>query len=144
MTSQYQQKNIIFFSTTRFVGNDFPLPPDLLKICLSYVVIVKQKKHNNGQLREEETFLNGKKHGSFRCWYDNNQLFEENFYYNNKQCRTSREWYPDGQLCHEYMYNDGEPTGICKSWHENGQLSAICNWDNNEVKEWNDNGVRIY
>ena len=40
--------------------------------------------YGNGQLKEECTYLNGKKHGEYKLWHDNGQLWKEYTYVNGE------------------------------------------------------------
>ena len=37
-----------------------PLPPDLLEICIGFLIEEKKKYHPNGQLEFQGTYVNGK------------------------------------------------------------------------------------
>ena len=40
-----------------------PLPPDLLELCMGFLIEEKKKYYPNGQLKIQGTWVNGKKHG---------------------------------------------------------------------------------
>ena len=65
------------------------------------------KWSDNGQLRWENNYKNGKRHGFWRGWDDNGQLRWEDNYKGGKRHGISRGWHENGQLDYENNYNEG-------------------------------------
>ena len=76
----------------------------------------------NINLRYEQKYKEGKKHGSCREWYKNGQLKKEEQYKMGKLYGESKAWYENGQLKDSIYYLNGYREGLRKGWHENGQL----------------------
>ena len=60
--------------------------------------------HENGQLDEQHTLIDGKREGLWRSWYVNGQLEVEKTYINGKQEGLRRLWHENGQLWAEGNY----------------------------------------
>lgn len=100
---------------------------------------------DNGQIRSERPYVNGKVHGVFRLWHENGVLCREvpqvegvfhglvrewgrdgrlkqecNFEHGST---VSRTYYPDGQLSSELpVRDDSYPHGIQRLWSPTGEL----------------------
>jgi len=68
-----------------------------------------------------------------KYWYENGQLREEFYYKNGKRDGDYKIWYTNGQLAEECFYKNGEKDGTYKYWHENGQLREECYYKNGEL-----------
>lgn len=88
--------------------------------------------YEDGPLRLERTYKNGKKDGLFRLWYENGQLIGEGTYKNGKTEGLHRLWYENGQLLSEYTYKNGKLEGVSRMWGENGQRVYDACWSNGE------------
>jgi len=78
--------------------------------------------HENGQLEEEGSFVNGKREGLWRFWYENGQLKQEGSYVNGEREGLWRFWYENGQLLSEGSYVNAKREGLWGFWRKNGQL----------------------
>jgi antitoxin component YwqK of YwqJK toxin-antitoxin module len=79
--------------------------------------------HNSDGRREETNYVNGKKEGISRLYYQNGQLWEElNYNKDGKMEGTHKEWHQNGVVCYECYYVDGKREGFTRTWHQNGQL----------------------
>jgi len=79
--------------------------------------------------------------------YDNGQLKYEGYFTDGKNDGLGRGWYENGQLQWEGNYKDGNLDGIHKIWYENGQLEDETKWKNGELVEitnWDENGQLKY
>lgn len=75
--------------------------------------------HPSGQVAEESVFVDGRKHG------------------------LSRKWYQSGALKSEGQLVDESAEGPFREWHENGQLKREGTFDHSifiEFREWDDQG----
>ena len=100
-------------------------------------------------------YINGKRDGEHKRWYDNGQLrdlgnydngifvnykgwFENgNQYIHNVPIKDSisevMEWYESGQLKTKYNKNGWVKEGEYKEWYENGNVRLISNYKNNKL-----------
>lgn len=103
--------------------------------------------HPNGQLSFENIYVNGKKEGLYRMWYQNGQLISESTYVNGVMEGVLREWHENGQLSSESTYVNGNLDGVVQDWYENGQLYAERTYMNGvmegPVRVWDENGQLI-
>ncbi len=94
-------------------GSDFPGQP-------SDVARVQQNKYPNGNLKEEIPYNKDSRiHGLKRAFYDNGQLRAEENYKNGKKDGISREYSRNGQLLEEVHFKDNRGYGDFASYYEN-------------------------
>ena len=65
-----------------------PLPPDLLELCIGFLIEEKKEYWLNGQPWSQETYVNGKKHGEWKQWWGNGQLWSQGTYVSGILCFT--------------------------------------------------------
>ncbi len=103
---------------------------------------------DNGKLKYECNFINGKRDGIFRKWHSPEIIFLEREYKKGIQTGISKSWYSNGQLFFEVNYKDGKKNGNWKSWYENGQVWDIGEYKNGREtgvwKVWDNNGKFMY
>jgi hypothetical protein len=63
--------------------------------------------YDNGNLKLEVAFDNGKKNGKFRSYYENGQLKLEEHYINDKIDGRARKYNDQGKMVREAFYNEG-------------------------------------
>jgi len=56
------------------------------------------KEARCNSMRKEETYVNGKKHGETKSWYENGQVQSYQTFCNGKRHGVYKKWYKDGQL----------------------------------------------
>lgn len=83
-----------------------------------------EKRHANGQLRQEFTYKDMKREGPCKCWWENGRLMREFSYKDGKQEGPYTSWYDDGQLWIECTFKDGKLDGPFKSWWGDGSLQT--------------------
>jgi antitoxin component YwqK of YwqJK toxin-antitoxin module len=79
-------------------------------------------KSDNSILEYEYNYLDDRRHGIQRGWYENGQLNYEHNYDHGQYHGIQRCWYEDGQLSYEDNYKCGYCHGIHCGWYEDGQL----------------------
>jgi antitoxin component YwqK of YwqJK toxin-antitoxin module len=103
-----------------------------------------KKWHENGQLREECTYKDGKKDGLYRKWYKNDQPKKECIYKDNELDGLYKSWHENGQLHVECTYKNRKLDGLYKMWYFYGQLEKECTCNDGKLyglyKEWFDDG----
>lgn len=78
---------------------------------------------DNGILKEESTYLNGKLEGASKEYYQNGKLRSERLYHNGKVItETKIKYYATGALLTETNYKNGKLHGVCRTYFENGRL----------------------
>ena len=60
--------------------------------------------------------------GNNLCKYENGQIKSEGNYKDGKPDGKVIDWYENGQIEAEGNYKDGKPDGKATYWHENGQI----------------------
>lgn len=83
--------------------------------------------YENGQLKLERYFANGKLEGIYKTYYENGQLNEEGHYRSDEKSGMWKSYSKNGQLTSEKPYAEdgsGFLNGIRKSYYEDGSLSG--------------------
>jgi antitoxin component YwqK of YwqJK toxin-antitoxin module len=114
--------------------------------AVSAIMCLAKKKEflKDGQLRNEWNYVNNKREGISRPWYENGQLCEECNYVNGESEGIYRSWHENGQFHCECNCVNGKQEGNRLLWYENGQLRGECNYVNDKKdgssKKWYKNG----
>jgi antitoxin component YwqK of YwqJK toxin-antitoxin module len=78
--------------------------------------------YDNGRLKRETAFQDGRKNGWEKYWYENGARKEKTRYYNGKKNGLSISWYKTGQQKHEVTYWNGTMNGLYTEWYPNGHV----------------------
>ena len=90
--------------------------------------------HENGELKSEWNYVNGKQEGLSRDWYENGELWLERNYVNGKIEGLNRWWHYNGELKGENNLVNGKREGLQRRWNGAGKLqSEICYEGGEEV-----------
>lgn len=100
----------------------------------------------NGQLTRADQFVQGRRHGSLRMWFESGKLAFDSIYRGGKREGLTKSWwsngnprstttfshdqphgvawswYPTGEQFKRYNYANGQPAGLQKAWRKNGKL----------------------
>ncbi|MDP6433597.1 MAG: toxin-antitoxin system YwqK family antitoxin, partial [Candidatus Scalindua sp.] len=110
--------------------------------------------YENGQKKEEGTYIYGDKDGKWTYWYENGQKERKETYkngekkrwtewYENGQKKSERtgwwdgkytEWYENGQKKVEEHYKDGEEDGLWTEWDEDGNIISTKTYKNGQKR----------
>jgi antitoxin component YwqK of YwqJK toxin-antitoxin module len=74
--------------------------------------------------------------GWFRRYWENGNLRYEWYFKDGKQDGVSKAWWPNGDIKSERNYKDGKQDGLRTSWYENGQVAGI-----SDYKDGKDDGL---
>jgi hypothetical protein len=77
---------------------------------------IYERMHENGQLRIQETYRNGKREGISKIWYSNGQICTQNFYRDGRLEGSSKWWNADGKLKETKFYRIGILEGEFRYW----------------------------
>ena len=88
-------------------------------------------QYNDGPATETN-YVNGKKNGFYRQFYENGKLQEESFYLDDKKDSISKFNNKSGHLVAEYHYKNGLFEGPQKTFYETDTLQSVMNYRNNE------------
>tara|TARA_R110001606_G_scaffold26570_3_gene85855 strand:+ start:64 stop:825 length:762 start_codon:yes stop_codon:yes gene_type:complete len=89
-------------------------------------------------------YVDGKKEGVQKLWYDDGQLYSEKNYKDGKKEGIQKVWFENGQLWSEKNYKDGKAEGIQKVWYENGQLGSERNLkDGKLINQYSSSTIKI-
>ena len=100
---------------------------------------IHKKWYEDGQLEIEINFKDGKWDGIFKEWYENNQIKQEGNWENNRTIGLWKIWYENGQLKSESDFINGKFDGLYRDWYENGQLRSERNYTDGV-----ENGIKSY
>jgi len=81
-----------------------------------------KKWFNNGEPSFESVYVNGKQDGKATSWWRNGKLRSEAQFKNGTAHGLQRQWYKSGALFKEIRLNQGQEEGLQKSWRENGKI----------------------
>lgn len=100
----------------------------------------------NGNLNYEICYLNGKKDGREKHWFENGSLAQERFYINGFKSGIHRAWWDSQHPKFVYHFNDkGEFNGEVKEWYRSGRLYMSFNYENGKEvgsqKLWKSDGT---
>ena len=84
--------------------------------------------YENGQLKSERNYKEGKENGFQKQWYESGQLQSEASFKDGSLDGLKKYWYKSGQLLYEENYKEGKQEGLSKNWYENGQLRSEGNY----------------
>ena len=83
---------------------------------------ILREYYEDGNLKIEYNYDNGKKNGIQKKWYENKQLSINYNYINGKLNGIQKKWYKNGNIQSEINYKNDVLHGISKYWYKNGQL----------------------
>ena len=91
--------------------------------------------YSNENLKSEIFYVNGKKNGSEKFWFENGVLAQERFYLNGFKSRIHKGWWDAEQPKFVYHFNNrGEFNGEVKEWYRSGQPYMSFNYENGKEK----------
>ncbi len=103
--------------------------------------------YDNGNLKMESAFLEGKKHGDCKLYFEDGTLNEVRSYSNNEMTGTWLTFNKLGVKLAEASYSNGKKDGKWFVWGDNGNLKYELCYDNGEKtgiwKSYDENGVVI-
>ena len=107
---------------------------------------VVRDRYEDGQLKSEYNFKDGKLDGLCRERYEDGQLMYDGNFKDDKRDGLCRAWYENGQLLYEYNYKDGKIDGLAREWHRSGGLKIEQNYKEDKLiskKCFDENGNKI-
>ena len=104
--------------------------------------------HENGHKKFEIKMIDGTPDGVANYWYDNGQKEQKMSITRGVENGPSTKWYRNGKKKFEGIAKNGKPHGIFSSWHENGQKAMELIYNNGELvknsdKYWNSKGEPV-
>ena len=84
---------------------------------------------DNGKLKSECRYVDGKLDGAYKTWYDNGQVFQDGQYADGMMDGSWLVFYPDGQLAARAQYNKG--VGKQTGYNEEGCKIFEVTWLDN-------------
>jgi antitoxin component YwqK of YwqJK toxin-antitoxin module len=122
---RYMEFNLLFWVYGSFnEKSDISMDDGLMK-----------EYYNNGNIKLEYNFKNGKKNGVQKKWFDNNQISIIYNYNNGNLTGLQKKWYKNGQIKSEMNYYNNILDGIYKYWYSNGQIKFVKNYKNGNLIE---------
>lgn len=104
-----------------------------------------KKYYQNGNLQSEITYQKGRPNGFARIYYSNGNVSEEGLWRGDKWVGEYIFYYQNGNPAYVWHYNEkGEREGEQKYFHENGEVKLQGQWKAGKkdglVKEFRENG----
>jgi antitoxin component YwqK of YwqJK toxin-antitoxin module len=78
--------------------------------------------HPNGKLKMTGKFLNGKREGEWKAYFNNDQLQSLGTFVNGIQIGVTKVYFPNGKLRYEGQYDNNKESGHWKFYNEQGDL----------------------
>jgi len=101
-------------------------------------------KYENGQIKSEGNYKDGKPDGKVIDWYENGQIEAEGNYKDGKPDGKVTGWFENGQIQTVLNLKDGKLDGKVIDWYENGQIEAEENYKDGKLDGkatyWHENG----
>ena len=101
-------------------------------------------KYENGQIKSEGNYTDGKPDGKVIDWYENGQIEAEGNYKDGKPDGKVTGWFENGQIQTVLNLKDGKLDGKVIDWYENGQIEAEENYKDGKLDGkatyWHENG----
>lgn len=91
---------------------------------------IQREYWNNGKLKLEAHYAEGKLDGPYKTWYDNGQMFQDGQYAEGMMDGSWLVFYPNGQLASKALYDKG--TGKQTCYNEDGCIIMEVNYVDNE------------
>jgi antitoxin component YwqK of YwqJK toxin-antitoxin module len=86
--------------------------------------VVERAYHENGALKWERSYVEGREDGLHRGWYADGRVHFEYEYKDGRLEGEAREWFPNGMRYRVFNYSEGRESGTQRMWHEDGTLRA--------------------
>ena len=100
--------------------------------------------HDNGQLKSEITYKNGKENGPYTWYWDNGNISDQGAYKDGKLDGPIKVYYYTGELQIEGVLKYRQKVGIVRGYYKNGQLKSEGTYRNDErngpLKSYFENG----
>ena len=74
---------------------------------------VQRSYWDNGKLKSEQRYVDGKLDGLYKTWYENGQVFQDGQYAKGMMDGSWLIFYPDGQLASKAVYDKGTGKQTC-------------------------------
>ena len=88
---------------------------------------------DNGKIKDEWNYKNGKLEGISKEYFASGALLEEIMCKNDKREGISKKYYENGKLLAERNFKNGEQEGISKMFFESGKVFAELNYKNGKL-----------
>lgn len=102
----------------------------------------------NGPVGQEESFKNGKKHGTSIVWYVNGRKESLSTYKNGKRDGKDISWYENGRKSEEINYKNDLVDGKYTAWFSNGYREQESFYKNGKLHGrsvgWEKDGTKSY
>lgn len=107
-----------------------------------------KKYYENGKVKHELTYKANKPDGYAKFYYETGIVSEEGLWRNNKWVGEYKFFFENGNLSYEWNYNDqGKRSGQQKYYHSNGKLMIEGDWQEGKesgiIKEYDNTGKLI-
>lgn len=105
---------------------------------------ISESYYDNGQLKSQTAFLNGKKHGTHTKWFNNGVKSFESIYQEGKQNGRTSSWWSNGNLRSIANFQHGVAHGIQEQWYVGGSKFKRMQLNNGREEglqqSWRENG----
>lgn len=95
---------------------------------------VVKEYYENGNLRIEIPFKDGKQEGISKLYYENGNILGEKLFKNGKVEGIAKTYSEDGNLSYENPFKNGKLNGIVKSYYEDGDIALEISFVNGKLQ----------
>lgn len=95
--------------------------------------------YENGNIRVERNYSEGKLHGPFKNYYENGNIKGEGNFKNSELegvLKFENQDFSGNKLKFELNFVDGKRHGTCKEFDKNGKLKTECYFNNGEFEDF--------
>ena len=113
-----------------------PLDYTINRLCdLNNVFVTGKIKsyYENGNLKAEGNFKDGKAEGVAKVYHENGSLKSE-ISYKNGQRQITKIYYPNGNIFSETTFKNDKAEGESKTYRDNGKLLSEINFKNDKLE----------
>lgn len=86
------------------------------------VKIEERYFHQDGKIKMEGKFLNGKREGEWKAYFNNEQIQSIGAFKDGKRTGEAKVYFPNGKLRYEGQYQSDKEIGDWKFYNEQGKL----------------------
>lgn len=76
----------------------------------------------SGKLKFETPYLNGKKHGVEKSWFESGKLKAESECINGIGEGRANGWHENGRLAYDWFWKNRKPYGTWKTFYDDGRI----------------------
>lgn len=106
----------------------------------------RQRRYADGTMKEQTTYVNGRREGTKTLWYPDGTKSYECTYQNGKKQGRANSWWKNGVLRSAANFEAGKAHGVQEQWYASGAIFKRLHLDQGKEaglqQAWRENGKR--